>query len=87
MIGSRVVESFLSSNCPNDKKQKFVDKFTSNYVNLSYDRFGAHCVEAIFQAAELNRKVQFRIFLRIHGKIESYGYGAFTTYRCVAERQ
>jgi hypothetical protein len=57
MLGSRVVESFLQSNCSNDKKQKFIDKLSNNFVALSYDRFGAYCVESCFKHAEVNRKV------------------------------
>ena len=57
ILGSRVVESFLQSNCPNDRKQKFIDKLAKNFVSLSYDRYGAHCVEACFQHAEVSRKV------------------------------
>lgn len=59
VLGSRVIETFLQSGCPNDKKQKFIDKLTKNFVSLSYDKFGAHCVESCFQHAEINRKVVF----------------------------
>jgi len=55
-IGSRVIEAFLISSFDAHKKQLFIDKWKGTFVDVSCNRYGAFCVEKMYQLSEISRK-------------------------------
>jgi len=55
-IGSRVIEAFLISSFDAHKKQLFIDKWKGTFVDISCNKYGAFCVEKMYQLSEISRK-------------------------------